>query len=76
MLGGEKRLDCEIRMDGGRLERVSEFKYFGDILDESGTDVGECRRKVASGRKIAGAIRFLGNARGLVLLARPFRSSI
>ena len=44
-------------VDGIRSERVSEFKYFGCVLDESGTDGAECRRKVASGRRVAGAIR-------------------
>ena len=36
-------------------------------MDESGTDVAECHRKVASGRKVAGAIRSLVNVRGLQL---------
>ena len=35
------------------------------ILDESGTDKAECRRKVANGRRVAGAIRSLVNARVL-----------
>ena len=30
-----------------RLEHVSEFKYLGCVLDESGADEAECRRKVA-----------------------------
>ena len=37
------------------------------ILDESGTGVAECRLKVASGRKVAGAFRSLVNAKGLQL---------
>ena len=36
-----------------------------DVLDKSGTDEAKCLRKVASGRRIAGAIRSLVNARGL-----------
>ena len=32
-----------------RLENVSEFKYLGCGLDESGANDVECRRKVASG---------------------------
>ena len=43
------------------------FKYFGCVLDESGTDEAECSRKVASGRKVASAIGFLVNAKGLKL---------
>ena len=50
-------------MDGMRLEHVSEFKYFGSIFGKSGTN--ECRRKVVSEYRFAGAIRFLVNARGL-----------
>ena len=41
------------------MEYVSEFKYLGCDLDESGTDEVECRRKVASGRRVAGAIRLI-----------------
>ena len=36
-----------IRRDS--LEHVSEFKYLGCVLDESGTDGAECSRKVARG---------------------------
>ena len=57
VLGGEEGLECE---------DVSEFKYFESVLDESGTEA-ECRRKVASGRSVAGAIMTLVNARGLQL---------
>ena len=49
------------------LERVSEFKYLGCVLDESRTDEADCRRKVASGRRVAGPIRPLVNARSLQL---------
>ena len=34
-----------------------EFKYLGCVLDESGTDMAECSRKVAIGRRVVGAIR-------------------
>ena len=60
-LGGEKGLECEVCVDGMRLEHVSESKYLGCGLDESGA---ECRRMVASRRRVAGAIRALANARG------------
>ena len=49
------------------MEHVSEFKYLGCTLDESGTDGAECSRKVTSGRGIAGAFRPLVNARDLQL---------
>ena len=34
MLGGENGLECEVYVDGIRLENVSEFKYLGCVLDE------------------------------------------
>ena len=55
--------DCEVHIDGIRLEHVSEFKYMECVLDESGTNGVECSRKVTSGR----AIRSLVNARDLQL---------
>ena len=33
-------------MDGMRLKQVSEFKYLANVLNESDTDVAECRRKL------------------------------
>ena len=65
VLGGEEGLECEVCVDGIRLEHVSEFKYLGCVLDESGTDEEECNRKVANGRRVAVAIRSLVNDRGL-----------
>ena len=59
VLGGEEGLDCEVCVDGIRLEHVSQFKYFGCVLDELDTDEAECCRKVASGRRVGGAIRSL-----------------
>ena len=67
VLKGEERLECEVYGDGIRLEQVSEFKYLGCVLDEYGTDEAECSMKVASGRRIVGAIRSLVNARDLQL---------
>ena len=57
VLNGEEGLECEVQVDGVRLKHVSEFKYLGCVLDESGTDGAECSRKVASVRRVAGAIR-------------------
>ena len=34
-------------------------------MDESGTDESECNRKVVSGRRVSGSIRYLVNARSL-----------
>ena len=49
------------------LEHVSEFKYLGCVLNESGTDEAVCCRKVVTGRRVVGPIRSLVNARGLQL---------
>ena len=62
VLNGEEGLECEVHVDGIRFEHGSEFKYLGNVLDESGTDKAECNRKVASGRRVVGAIRSLVNA--------------
>ena len=67
VLGEEKGVECEVSVDGMRLEHVSEFKYFGCVLDESSTDEAEYRRKVASGMGIAGVLRSLISAKGLQL---------
>ena len=67
VLNGEEGLECEVHEDGIRLEHIPEFKYFGCVLDEAVTDGAECSRKVASGRRIASAIRSLVNARDLQL---------
>ena len=39
----------------------------GCVLDDSGTDGAEWNREVVSGRRVAGVIRFLVNARDLQL---------
>ena len=59
-------LECEVCVDGMRRKHVSEFKYLGCILKESGTDEAENRGKVASG-KVVYAIRSLVSAKGLHL---------
>ena len=46
-------------------------------MDESVKDEAECSRKVESGRRVAGAIRFLVNARSLQLeCARVLHESL
>ena len=60
-------MECEVRVDGIRLEHVLKFKYLGCVLEESGTDEAECSRKMESGRRVAVAIRSLGNAGSLQL---------
>ena len=73
MLNGEYGLECEVHVDGICLEHFSEFKYLGCVLTESDTDGAECSKKVASGRRVAGAIRSLVNAWDLQLeCARVF----
>ena len=67
VMDGEGGFECEVHVYGIRLEDVSEFQYLGSVLDESCTDEAECSRKVASGKRVAGAIRSLVNARILQL---------
>ena len=77
VMNGEEGLECEVRVDGVRLEHASEFKYLGCVLDESGTDEAECSRKAASGRRVAGTIRSLINARYLEIKnARVFNETL
>ena len=52
VLNGEEGLECEVYVDGTRLEHVSEFKYLGCLLDKSGTEGAECSRKATSGRRV------------------------
>ena len=65
LLGWEEGLEWEVCVNGIRLEHASEFKYLGCVLDESGTDEAECSRKLVSGRRVAGTIMSLVNARSL-----------
>ena len=67
ILNREDGLECKVYVDKTRLEQVSEFKYLGYVLDESGTDVAECSRKVASKRRVAGTIKSLVKAINLQL---------
>ena len=77
LLGWEEGLECEVCVDVIRLEHVSEFKYLGYVLDESGTDGAKCNRKVASGRRVAGTISSLVNARDFQLeFARVLHESL
>ena len=67
VLGGEEGLECEVSVHGNSLEQALEFKYFGYVLNEPGTGEAECSRKMASGRRVASAIRSLVNVRSLQL---------
>ena len=62
VLNGEDGLECEVHVEGIRLDDVTEFKYSGCVFDESGADGAECSRKVASGMRVADAIRSVVNA--------------
>ena len=53
-------------MNRMRLEHVSELITWS-LLRMNRVQMRQCRRKVASGRKVAGVIRPLVNARGLPL---------
>ena len=45
ILNEEEKLECKVRVDVRKLDHVSEFIYFGCVLDGSGTDEWEvgCR---------------------------------
>ena len=49
----------------GRDWRKCQSSNIWGVSQKSGTDDPECRRKVAIGRKVAGSIRSVVNARGL-----------
>ena len=65
VVGGEEGLECEVCVDGICLEHISKFKYLECVLNKLGTDEAECNKKVVSGRRVAGAIRSLVDARSL-----------
>ena len=65
VMNGEKGLECEVHVDGAFLEHVSKLKNLGCVLYEADTDGAESFRKVASRRRVAGAIRSLVKARDL-----------
>ena len=65
VMNREEGLEGEVHVDGVRLEHVSEFNYLGCVLDESGTDGPEYSRKLANGRRVAGAISSIVNAKDL-----------
>ena len=52
VLNGKEGLECKVHIDRIHLEHISEYKYFGCVLDKSGTDGAECSRKVAIGRRL------------------------
>ena len=67
ILNREEELKYKVYVDRICLEHVSEFRYLGCVLNESGTDKAECSRKVVSGGRVICAIRSLVNARNLQL---------
>ena len=67
IMNRKEGLECEVHVDGIHLEHVLEFKYLGCVFIKSGTAGAECSRKVVSGRRVAGDIRSLVNARDLQL---------
>ena len=70
-------MECEVYVDGIRLEIVSELSIW-DVFWTNQIQTRQCTRKVASGRSGAGAIRSLANASlsVLVLHERRRRSRI
>ena len=61
LLGVEEELECEICVNGIRLEHVSELNTW-DVFWTNRVQMRQCSRKVASERRIPDAIRSLVNA--------------
>ena len=55
-MGKEGGLVCKVILDKILWEHVSEFKYLRHFLDELGKGGVECCSKVATERKIPGAV--------------------
>ena len=66
VMNGEN-VQCHVEVDNVQLEQVSEFKYLGYMIEKKGKDDVECSRKVSNGRRVAGAIKSLVNAKNLSL---------
>ena len=67
-------MEWEVCVDEIRLEFASEL--LGMLLDESGTDEAECSRKVTSGRRVAGVIMSLVNAKSMQIECAEWRGGI
>ena len=52
---------------GDKWEHTLEFECLGFALDDSGTNVDKCCRRVVSGKKLAGMTRYIVNVRSLWL---------
>ena len=65
VLDREEGLEFEVLVNGMQLEHVIKIKYLRCVLNEyeSVTDDADCHMKVTSGRRVAGAVRSLVNAR-------------
>ena len=56
LLDGEEGLECGVCVQGLWLEHLSEVKYFGCVLRESGTNEAECPWK----GRVKGGLQMLG----------------
>ena len=58
VLNGKEGLECEVYVDGIRLDHFTEFKFFEYVLDESCTYRAECskRWRVGGGLQIPSRI--------------------
>ncbi len=48
--------DCEIILNGEKMEEVHEFKYLGSIMCKHESKEGETRERVMQGRKVVGSL--------------------
>ena len=65
VINGEEGSKCEVHIGGIRLEHVFEFKYLGMCFGRIMYRCGRVYRKLVRGRRVAGVIRSLANARYL-----------
>ncbi len=55
--------ECEIRLNGEKMEEVHEFKYLGLIRCKHGSIEGETRETAVQGRKVIGSLEHVMKGR-------------
>lgn len=68
VLGGEGEIMSDIKIQGGQMEQMQEFKYLECMVNDKGINVVEYENKLMSGRTVAGAIRALVDMKRLKLV--------
>lgn len=55
--------ECNIKLNGERMEEVNEFKYLGSILCKHGSMEGETRERAVQGKKMIGFLELMMKVR-------------